>query len=154
MYLGKRTRSGGQSTKLPTIVHAGADISVLIRCTVPVPTPRVSKWSYHIGPDGSLVLDFEILTRDQAAALQEVTVETYMEGRGKNAREVKKVRFKLAGKRAALVDLGRYHKLFTDKFEHGGKDGRPIEGKITIEFVEPPKRKDEVSPRTRGRGSP
>ena len=69
-----------------------------------------------------------------------MTVETYMEGRGENAREVKKVRFKLAGKRAALVDLGRYHKMFTDKFEHGGKDGRPIEGKITIEFVEPPKR--------------
>ena len=63
-----------------------------------------------------------------------------MEGRGENAREVKKVRFKLADKRAALVDLGRHHKLFTDKFEHGGKDGRPIEGKITVEFVSPPKR--------------
>jgi phage terminase small subunit len=107
----------------------------------------------RIGPDGDPVLDFENLTRDQAAALQEVTVETYMEGRGKNAREVKKVRFKLADKRAALVDLGRHHKLFTNKFEHGGKDGRPIEGKITIEFVKPPKRKDERSPRTRGRGS-
>ena len=87
----------------------------------------------RIGPDGSLVLDFENLTRDQAAALQEVTVETYMVGRGKNAREVKKVKFKLADKRAALVDLGRYHKLFADKFEHAGKD---IEGKITIEFVD------------------
>ena len=85
----------------------------------------------RIGPDGDPVLDFENLTRDQAAALQEVTVETYMEGRGKNAREVKKVRFKLADKRAALVDLGRHHKLFTNKFEHCGKDG-PIEGKITI----------------------
>jgi hypothetical protein len=61
----------------------------------------------RIGRDGSPVLDFENLTRDQAAALQEVTVETYMEGRGENAREVKKVRFKLADKRAALVDLGR-----------------------------------------------
>jgi hypothetical protein len=38
----------------------------------------------RIGPDGDPVLDFENLTRDQAAALQEVTVETYMEGRGKN----------------------------------------------------------------------
>ena len=43
--------------------------------------------------------------------------------------------------RAALVDLGRHHKLFTDKFEHGGKNGSPVEGKITIEFVKPPKRR-------------
>ncbi len=57
-----------------------------------------------------------------------------------NAREVKKVRLKLADKRAALVDLGRHHKLFTDKFEHGGKFGRPIEGNITIEFVKPANR--------------
>jgi phage terminase small subunit len=58
-----------------------------------------------------------------------------------DARKVKKVRFKLADKRAALVDLGRRHKLFSEKFEHAGKDGRPIEGKITVEFVSPPKRK-------------
>ena len=37
-------------------------------------------------------------------------------------------------------ELGRHHELFTDKFEHGGKGGGPIEGRITVEFVEPPKR--------------
>jgi hypothetical protein len=52
----------------------------------------------RIGPDGDPVLDFANLTRDQAAALQEVTVESYMDGGGENAREVKKVRFKLADK--------------------------------------------------------
>jgi hypothetical protein len=31
--------------------------------------------------------------------------------------------------------------MVTDKFEDGGKDGRPIEGRITVEFVEPAKRK-------------
>jgi hypothetical protein len=75
----------------------------------------------YVGPRGLLV-DISQLTREQTAAIQEVTVDTYMEGGGKNAREVKKVRFKLADKRAALVDLGRHHKLFTDKHEHPGKD--------------------------------
>jgi phage terminase small subunit len=93
----------------------------------------------RIGPDGDPALDFANLSRDQAAALQEVTVESYIDGGGENAREVKKVKFKLADKRAALVALGRHHRLFTDKFEHGGKDDGPIEGRITIEFVEPPK---------------
>ena len=41
----------------------------------------------------------------------------------------------------ALELIGKHHKLFTEKFEHGGPGGRPIEGRITVEFVEAPKRK-------------
>jgi phage terminase small subunit len=62
--------------------------------------------------DGDPVLDFSELTRGQAAALREVSVETYMEGVSKDAREVKRVRFKLHDKRAALIDLAKYHGLF------------------------------------------
>ena len=91
--------------------------------------------------EGDVTLPVAALTRDQAAAIQECTVEHYTEGSGDSARQVKRIKFKLADKRAALVDLGRHHKLFTDKFEHGGKDGGPIEGRITVEFVEAPKRK-------------
>jgi phage terminase small subunit len=71
-------------------------------------------------PGGDPYLDFSALTRDQAAALQEVTVEDYVDGRGENAREVKRVRFKLADKRAALVDLGRHLGMFKDRVEHSG----------------------------------
>jgi hypothetical protein len=46
---------------------------------------------------------------------------------------------KLANKRDALVDLGRHHKIFTDKREMNS----PIERRITIEFVEPPERKGD-----------
>jgi phage terminase small subunit len=67
------------------------------------------------GPDGDPVLDFAALTRDEAAALQEVTVDRYTEGRGDEAREVKRVKFKLADKRAALVDLGRHLGLFGNR---------------------------------------
>jgi phage terminase small subunit len=70
------------------------------------------------GADGDPVLDFSSLTREQMAALTEVTVESYMEGGKKNPREVKRVKFKLADKRAALVDLGRKLKMFTDRTEH------------------------------------
>lgn len=83
----------------------------------------------RVGADGDPVVDFANLTRDQAACLQEVTVETFLDGGGKDAREVRKVKFKLADKRAALVDLGRHYGLFKDKVEHTGKDGGPIETK-------------------------
>jgi phage terminase small subunit len=33
--------------------------------------------------------------------------------------------------------LGKHQKLFTDKHEHTGKDGGPIEGKWTIEVIKP-----------------
>lgn len=69
---------------------------------------------------GDPYLDFSSLTRDQAAALVEVTVEDYTEGRGDDARDVKRVKFKLADKRASLVDLGRHLGMFKDKVEHSG----------------------------------
>jgi phage terminase small subunit len=79
------------------------------------------------GPDGDPYLDFSKLTRDQAAALTEVTVEDFKDGRGEDARNVRKVRFKLADKRAALVDLGKHLGLFKEKIEHSGPGGSPIE---------------------------
>src|SRR5258708_2581385 len=83
----------------------------------------------RVGPGGDPVLDFSKLTRDQAAALVEVTVEDYLDGRGEDARKVRRVRFKLADKRGALVDLGKHLGLFKDRVEHTGRDGRPVEVK-------------------------
>ena len=66
------------------------------------------------------------LTREQAAAIGEVTVEDFTDGRGEGARDVRRVKFKLADKRGALVDLGRHFGLFTDKavvnVNHGIQD--------------------------------
>lgn len=67
------------------------------------------------GAGGDPYLDFSALSRDQAAALQEVTVDSYTEGAGDEAREVKRVKFKLADKRAALVDLGKHLGMFVNR---------------------------------------
>lgn len=72
---------------------------------------------------GDPFIDLSNLTRDQAAAIAEVTVEDFTEGRGDDARDVRRVKFKLADKKGALVDLGRHLKLFTDKVEvEAGED--------------------------------
>ena len=63
---------------------------------------------------GDPYLDFSGLTRDQAAALAEVTVEDFVDGRS-DKREVRRVKFKLCDKRAALVDLGRHLGMFKDE---------------------------------------
>jgi hypothetical protein len=46
---------------------------------------------------------------------------------------------------AAQVAI-RYEKPALSAVQHGGKDDGPIEGRITIEFVEPPKRSTAAAP--------
>lgn len=83
----------------------------------------------RVGPDGDPVLNFAELTRDQAAALVEVTVEDFLDGRGEDAREVRRVKFKLADKRGALNLLAKHLGLFKERVEHSGPDGGPVEVK-------------------------
>jgi phage terminase small subunit len=86
--------------------------------------------------DGAIRIDLSKLTREQFAAVQEVTVEEFTERTGESEdgkplfENVKRTKFKLTDKRGALVDLGRHLKLFTDKVEHSGKIG------LTPEFMD------------------
>ena len=72
----------------------------------------------RVGPSGDPVLDFTGLTREQAAALTEVTVDDYIDGRGKDAREVRKVKFKLGDKRQALMDIAKLFGWIVEKREN------------------------------------
>lgn len=82
----------------------------------------------RVTSQGEPYVDVSQLTRDQAAALQEFTVEDYTEGRGEDARDVKRVRIKLSDKRAALTELGRHLGLFSDtvKTQQLDANGNPI----------------------------
>lgn len=71
--------------------------------------------------DGEPYVDLSEMTRDQAAAVQQFSIEDYKEGRGKDARDIRKVTFKLYDKRSALVDIGRHLGMFIEKVEHSGK---------------------------------
>ncbi len=76
-----------------------------------------------VGANGEAKVDLSKLTRDQAAAIGEISVEEFTERTGEyedgkpTFENVKRTRFKLTDKRAALVDLGKHLKLFTDRVE-------------------------------------
>jgi phage terminase small subunit len=84
----------------------------------------------RVTDDGDPFVDLSELSRDQAAAIQSVAVEDFKEGRGKDAREVRKVTFKLHDKRAALVDIGEHLGMFKKTLELG--DGMMLVPVINI----------------------
>lgn len=71
-----------------------------------------------VGEDGQPTLNFNDLTRDQAAALVEITVEEFKDGRS-DKREVRRVKFKLADKQKSLEALGKHLGLFIERHEVG-----------------------------------
>jgi phage terminase small subunit len=78
----------------------------------------------RITPGGEPAVDLSVLTRDQAAALTEFSVEDFVDGRGERSRDVRRVKIKLADKGANLERLGRHLGLF--KIPVTDPDGRPL----------------------------
>lgn len=76
---------------------------------------------------GDPYLDFSALTRDQAAALGEVTVDDFVDGRGENARAVKRVKFKLHDKLSALEKIGKHLGMFREHVSLENPDGTALE---------------------------
>jgi phage terminase small subunit len=76
-----------------------------------------------IGQGGDANLDLTGLTRDTAAAISEIVVDTHNAKDGKDTIVVRRVRFKLLDKRAALVDLGKHLGMFKERAERGDEDG-------------------------------
>jgi phage terminase small subunit len=70
-----------------------------------------------IGPDGAPTLDLSRTSRDERAALQEITVEQFKDGRS-DQRQVRRIKFKLADKQNALMLLGRDLGMFSEKRDH------------------------------------
>jgi phage terminase small subunit len=66
----------------------------------------------RIDDDGNATVDLSDLSRDEAAAISEITVEEVV--------GVKRTKIKLVDKGQNLERLGRYLKLFTDKVEVSG----------------------------------
>lgn len=127
------------SARLAELAEAAAQGAVMTANEVLAELTKIARANMadymRVGPGGDPVLDFGQLTRDQAAALQEVTVEDFLDARAgagevledqahggalkrSHGREVRRVKFKLASKIDALGLLGKHHRLYIDRVEH------------------------------------
>lgn len=85
--------------------------------------------------NGDAYIDLSKLDRQTAAAIQELTVDEYTEGRGEQAREVKRTKFKLSDKRGSLELLGKHLGLFADRVELTGADGGALAIKVAVVHI-------------------
>lgn len=69
-----------------------------------------------ITEDGDAYTDLSRITREQAAAIQEITVEEYTEGRGEDARNIRKTKLKLTDKTKNLELIGKHLGIFGEGF--------------------------------------
>jgi phage terminase small subunit len=74
-------------------------------------------------PEGDPYLDFSSLTRDQTAALAEVTVEDFVDGRGKGARAVKRRAGDERQRRASESRWTRMRRIKTVRYRGGYEAG-------------------------------
>lgn len=77
----------------------------------------------RVQEDGTAVLDLSGLTRDQAAAITEISTEEIAGGRGEDQVPVLKTRIKVADKKGALEMLAKHLGLF-EKTDSGESEGK------------------------------
>lgn len=70
---------------------------------------------FRLTDEGEPAIDLSGITPEQAAALTEIQVDDYVDGRGEDARDVRRVKIKTADKLKALEMLARHLGLFSDK---------------------------------------
>ena len=89
--------------------------------------------------NGTMRLDFSKITREQGAAIQEITTEEFsVPGEDdEDTRIVTKMKFKLSDKRSSLELLGKHLSLFADKTEISGPGGGPIPIEIVSRIPRP-----------------
>lgn len=98
------------------------------------------------GKDGAAVIDWSKLTREQSAAIQEVTIDEYMDKTGEQDDDgkptferVKRIRFRLGDKKGSLELLGKTLKLFTDGLALQNPDGSALAPPtVVVEFTDKP----------------
>jgi phage terminase small subunit len=82
--------------------------------------------------DTGQLIPIHELPPEISATITEVT-ERVITSEGEST--VLERKYKVSDKRAALVDLGKHLKLFTDKTELTGAEGAPLD--LTVNFVQP-----------------
>lgn len=129
-HASRLARNGKVAARVAELVAKGAekaevDVARVLAELAKIGFANMMDYS-RVTEEGEPFIDLSEMSRDQAAAIQQFTVEDFKEARGEDVRDVRKVTFKLYDKRAALVDIGKHLGMFKELHELTGKDGAAL----------------------------
>lgn len=86
-----------------------------------VPIIRANIFDFgRVTEQGDFVIDFAQVTRAKAEAIGEIEVHDYVDGRGEDARDVKRTKFKLYDKPSTVMNAAKLLGYVKDRVEHSG----------------------------------
>lgn len=88
---------------------------------------------------GEPYVDMSDLTYDEMAVLSDLQIEDYVEGRGEDAREVRRIKFKLHDKQRALELLAKISGLLINRTLLGNDPNNPLPGTEDLSRLSPDK---------------
>lgn len=138
------SRTGSENLSKPVIAAAIAKAQTERANRTQVTADRVVEELAKIGfsnlldyfsltSDGEPYVDLSTVTREQAAVLAELQVDDFLEGRGDDAREVRRVKVKLHDKLKALEQLAK-HLGIADKVDITS-GGEKLKGSIVNVYL-------------------
>lgn len=143
-HASRLARNGSVAARVAELVAAGAkkaevEVADVLRELAKIGFANMMDYA-RVSETGEPFIDLSEMTRDQGAAVQQFVVEDFKDGRGEDARDVRKVTFKLYDKRAALVDIGNHLGMFKQLHEHSGQNGKPLPTLQPVIYVNGKKR--------------
>lgn len=101
-----RIRAAIAKAQTPHLARLGIDAERLVTELVRIATANLLDYM-AVGTDGALAVDFGRLDRDRGAVLSELTFEEFPHARDPERRGIRKIRFRLHDKIAAIRELAK-----------------------------------------------
>ncbi len=86
----------------------------------------------QLAEDGGVYLDFSAIPEGGTRAIAEIVQDEFGEGKGSEARTIRRTRFKLHSKLGALAAIAKHLGMFVVRHEHAGHGGGPIEQRVIV----------------------
>lgn len=125
--------------------QAGVNTNMLVERLKSIAFGNVAKF-IKVTDDGALDYDFTNATEEELKIINDLTVETFKDGRNKDARTVKRFKFSKIDSLRAIEMLGRILGAFKDKTEVSGEISlveRIQKGRLRVKDARAPQSKEE-----------